>query len=487
MPISFNAVPVDARTPATFIEFDASRAGGEQGQENRILLVGQMLATGTADPLTIQPVYTSADGAALFGRGSMLDRMVRTARSIDRLAPCHVIALEDLEAGVKASGTLTVTGPASAAGTIRLMIGGQRVPVVVAAGTIATAIATAIAATVNAADDLPVTASVNAAVVTLTALHKGTSGNDIDVRINHELAEALPAGVAIAIAAMANGAGNPDWSDIWAVIGDGYYRTIILGHIDGDVLGDMTPELLDRWGPVRMQDAMAYGADVGTVEALTTFAASHNNQLVSVIDAGGSPSLPCEIAAAYGVTAGYYSFIDPARPLHRLPLRGVVPPREGGARILSEREELLRGGIATHFTVAGTVQIERAITMYQENSSGVEDEAYLDSETLHTLAYLRGSLRARFLTKFPRHKLANDDTRFGPGQAIITPKIAKAEVLALAAEDWEPKGLVEDMAKFKADLIVERDADNPNRLNMLLPPNLVNQLRQLGVSVQFRL
>lgn len=487
MTISFNAVPVNARTPATFIEFDASRAGGEVAQENRILLVGQMLATGTAAAQTLRPIYGANDGAKLFGRGSMLDRMARVARGIDRTTTCHAIGLADLDAGTKATGTLTVTGPATAAGTIRLMIGGQRVPVVVASGTIATAIATNIAAAVNAAPDLPVTATVAAAVVTLTARHKGTAGNDINIRTNHELNEALPTGVGVAIAAMAGGAGDPAWDAIWNVIGDGYYRTIILGHVDAAALTAITPELLDRWGPVRMQDAFAYGAKSGSVGALTGLADGFNNQLVSVLDAGGSPSLPCEIAAAYGVTAGYYSFIDPARPLHTLPLRGVVAPREGNERKLVEREQLLAGGIATHVTVAGTVQIERAITMYQVNEADVEDEAYLDSETLHTLAYLRGSLRARFAAKYPRHKLANDDTRFGPGQAIVTPKIAKAEVLALAEEDWEPKGLVEDMAQFKADLIVERNADNPNRLDMLLPPNLVNQLRQVGVAVQFRL
>lgn len=487
MTISFNAVPVDARTPGIFIEFDSSRAGGEVAQENRILLVGQMFSTGTATAQTLRPIYAKNDGAKLFGRGSMLDRMVQATRAIDATTICHAIGLADAEAGVKATATLTVSGPATAAGTIRLMIGGQRVPVVVAAGTIATAIATAIGAAVNANADLPVTATVAAAVVTLTARHAGACGNDINVRTNHELNEALPSGVGIAIAAMSGGAGDPAWGAVWTAIADGFYRTIIFGHTDTAMLDAVTPELLTRWGPVRMQDAMLYGAKTGSVGALTGFAEGYNNQLVTVLDAGGSPSQPCEIAAAYGTTAGLYSFIDPSAPLHRLPLAGVVPPREGNERTLAERETLLAGGIATHTTVAGTVQIERAITMYQVNDADVEDEAYLDSETLHTLAFMRGSLRARFLSKFPRHKLANDDTRFGPGQAIVTPKIAKAEVLALAEEDWEPKGLVEDMEQFKRDLIVERNADNPNRLDMLIPPNLVNQMRQIGVSVQFRL
>ena len=48
-------------------------------------------------------------------------------------------------------------------------------------------------------------------------------------------------------------------------------------------------------------------------------------------------------------------------------------------------------------------------------------------------------------------------------------------------------GLVEDLTNFKAYLMVERDPDNPNRLNVLYPPDLINQLRIFAVLAQFRL
>ena len=40
---------------------------------------------------------------------------------------------------------------------------------------------------------------------------------------------------------------------------------------------------------------------------------------------------------------------------------------------------------------------------------------------------------------------------------------------------------------FKAHLIVERDPNNPNRVNVLYPPDLINQLRIFAVLAQFRL
>jgi Phage tail sheath C-terminal domain len=48
-------------------------------------------------------------------------------------------------------------------------------------------------------------------------------------------------------------------------------------------------------------------------------------------------------------------------------------------------------------------------------------------------------------------------------------------------------GLVEDLSNFKKHLIVERDSSDPNRLNVLYPPDLINQLRTFAVLAQFRL
>jgi phage tail sheath gpL-like len=43
------------------------------------------------------------------------------------------------------------------------------------------------------------------------------------------------------------------------------------------------------------------------------------------------------------------------------------------------------------------------------------------------------------------------------------------------------------MEAFRAHLIVQRNADDPNRLDVLFPPDLVNQLRIFAVLAQFRL
>ena len=106
--------------------------------------------------------------------------------------------------------------------------------------------------------------------------------------------------------------------------------------------------------------------------------------------------------------------------------------------------------------------------------------------TLSTLATLFRNQKYAITSKFQRHKLADNGTRFGAGQAIVTPNIIKAELIAEYAED-EFNGLVENLDAYKANLIVERDSNDPNRVNVLYPPDLINQLRVFAVLAQFRL
>jgi phage tail sheath gpL-like len=101
-----------------------------------------------------------------------------------------------------------------------------------------------------------------------------------------------------------------------------------------------------------------------------------------------------------------------------------------------------------------------------------------------TLSFIRFDLRTHLLNRFPRHKLADDGTRFAPGQAVVTPGKIRAEIIAKFRQ-WEEIALVENADQFKSDLIVERNGTDPNRVDILMPPDLINQLRVTAAQVQF--
>ncbi|HFI8530305.1 TPA: terminase large subunit [Escherichia coli] len=193
-----------------------------------------------------------------------------------------------------------------------------------------------------------------------------------------------------------------------------------------------------------------------------------------------------ELAASRTARAAVFIRNDPARPTQTGELVGMLPAPKGKRFTMTEQQTLLSHGVATAYVESGVLRIQRDVTTYRKNAYGVADNSYLDSETLHTSAYVLRKLKSVITSKYGRHKLASDGTRFGPGQAIVTPAVIKGELLATYRQ-LERAGIVENYELFKQYLVVERDASDPNRLNTLFPPDYVNQLRVFAVVNQFRL
>jgi phage tail sheath gpL-like len=313
------------------------------------------------------------------------------------------------------------------------------------------------------------------------------SGNDIDVRANYYQGEALPVGLAVAIVAMASGATNPDINTALAAIADDQYYTIINPWTDATSMAALEAELGNRWGPMQQRTGHAFSGYRGTMSAASAYGAARNSPHTSVIAAKLSPTPPWVWAAAWAATVEYFGAIDPARPFQTLAIPGVLTPAEADRYTRAERDLLLRDGIST-FTVGSddTVYIERVITTYQTNAFGVDDTSFLDLETVWTVDYIRYAVRVRIALRYPRYKLANDGTNYAPGQAIVTPKAIRAELLALFKE-LEFAGLVENFDQYKAQLLVVRSTQDPNRINAVIPPDIINQFRVFAAAVQFRL
>ena len=155
-----------------------------------------------------------------------------------------------------------------------------------------------------------------------------------------------------------------------------------------------------------------------------------------------------------------------------------------------ERNLHLFDGVATHNVDAGgNVCIEREITTYRVNSFGDADTSYLDITSPATLGHIRYVIKNRFTNRYPRHKLADDSAldNLEPGQPVMTPKLCTQELLDIFITELEPAGLVEDFDDYKATLDVKRDTSDRNRLNFMIHPNIINQLRVLAGLIQFKL
>jgi len=488
MAIPFNDIPGTLRVPFTFVEFDNSKA--QQGpaiQKYTSLIYGQKLAAGSAAVDTLIAITSDSQAETLFGSGSHLHGQVVAYRANDKVTELIVIAQVDAGGAVAATKTLTIVGTATADGTLFVYVAGRRFLVPVADADTETDVAAAVVAAL-AAEPLSYMSGGNVAgVVTFTAKNAGENGTQLDVRINFVDTDELPEGISSAtVTDGVTGTGNPDVDDIIAVLPETQFNTISNPYTDSTNLGKIETEMDDRFGPLRQNQGVLFSASIDSLSNLTTLGNSRNSKHLSIMGVAG-PSFHLEWASAYHGQVAKSAQADPALPFQTLPLVGILAPSDAELFTLAERNNLLFDGIATYVPPSGgVVRIERAITTFQTNDAGAPDTSFLDVNTLLTLSFLRFSFRTRMQTKYSRHKLANDGTRFGPGQRVITPLLGKAEAVALFAE-WEEIGLVEGIEQFKRDLIVERNNSDPNRLDFLLPPDLINQLRVVGAQIQFLL
>jgi len=490
--VNFNQIPGNIRVPLFYAEVDGSQAAQFQINQ-RALLIGSKLdaAAATVD----EPVFVTsvAEAREAFGAGSLLANMVEMYRANDTFGELWALPVADDGGAAAATATVTITGTATASGTLVLYIGGRRVRVGVVSGDLAADIGDDLVTAIADDPDVPVTGVDVGGVVTLTAKNAGETGNDIDVRANYlgnTGGEATPAGLTVAIVAMSGGATNPDLAAGLAALGDEEFDFVASAFADTANLNLFQTEWDDstgRWSWSRQIYGHVFAGAVGTVAELLAIGAARNDPHATLIGANASPTPPWEWAAAWSAKASIAVREDAARPWQTLRLTGVKAPTIPNRFTLTHRNSLLYGGIATHMITAdGSVAIERSVTTYRENAFGQADPSFLDVQTAYQLTEIIRRLRQAITTKYPRHKLANNGTQFGAGSAIVTPNVIKAELIAQYGV-MEAAGLVENSAAFKANLIVERDADDANRVNVLFPPDLVNQLRVFALLAQFRL
>ncbi|WON77835.1 phage tail sheath subtilisin-like domain-containing protein [Serratia sp. UGAL515B_01] len=489
--MNFNTIPNDLRVPLFSAEMDNSAANTIQ-DSGPALLIAHALAGSIIEPNKLVIMPSAGLAGQIAGRGSQLARMVSAYRAVDPFGELWVIATPE-PAGTPATGTLTITGSAQAAGALSIYIGSTRVQAMVTALDTPAIIGTTVAAAINALPDLPVTAEAIDGVVTLTAKNNGLTGNGIPVVMNYRGTvggEQNPAGVNVAISPIAGGAGSPDLSATIAAMGDEMFDFIGFPFSDSASLSVIGTEMNDdtgRWSWSRQLYGHVYTAKIGVLSDLVAFGSTFNDPHLTI--AGYEPGVQIstdELVAARTARNAVFIRNDPARPTQTGLLNGALPAPAGERFILTEQQSLLTHGIATAYSEGGVVRIQRDITTYQKNAYGNADNSFLDSETLHTSAYVLRRLKSVITSKYGRHKLANDGTRFGPGQAIVTPSVIRGEILAVYRQ-LERSAIVENFDLFAQYLIVERNADDPNRLDVLFPPDYVNQLRVFALLNQFRL
>ena len=289
----------------TVNKLPASLPAGLESQ--RILVVNQKLAAGTAIADALLEDVQKEDINTLFGTNSFMKNSLEAIydvfeRSGSTIVPqVDVIPLDDAGAGVAATSTVVMseiggsTNQATVAGTLTIIVGSKfdysfdfditvGMPIVSGVSTVAEAIRDAI----NANTSIPVTASAATDTLTLTCDHKGTVGNGITVKLDGlslSGSDYVLGNVKMVLTGFASGATDPTVTSTLDVVGDRRYQTIT-HPLEYGIAFSVTNFLDDRFNvDNKIQDGVAIVKDTDTLSNQKTALDLLNSQsLIYICD-----------------------------------------------------------------------------------------------------------------------------------------------------------------------------------------------------------
>jgi len=203
-------------------------------EEQKVLIVGQMLSTGSATTGIIETNIVETEIDAKFGQKSMVAEQLRQSFTIlkesgsARIPRIDVLPFSDAGGSAAAQGIISITekggstAAATVGGTLNVIIGSAQqytIPYNISVGDSFTAIVAGVTAAINSTT-CPVTAAVGSVTVTNIEIdfnNAGTVGNFIGLgfsgTINDGTDEVL-GNVLVAVTGFASGSGDPATADI---------------------------------------------------------------------------------------------------------------------------------------------------------------------------------------------------------------------------------------------------------------------------------
>jgi phage tail sheath gpL-like len=458
--ISFDSIPSSIRKPGAYFEFNTKLAVRTlPSNKNRLLFIGQRLASGLAPVGLPFRVFSDDDAATYFGRGSVLHLMIKAAIKANRYAEIEAVGIDDAAGSAAAVGSVAFTGTASDSGVATIKVGGRQVQLAVPAGQTADALALAFLPLLVSQVDWPVeTTSPNIRSVTMTARNKGTIGNGVLFE-----ASITAPGMTAAVTAPTGGSVDPDITATLAGVFSSADEIIVTPFATQSSLTALRTHINDRSGSLEQRGCVGIYGSRGTLSAATTLAGQINSGRIVCALLPGTATTAYELAAVFGAVVAFEE--DPAMPLNTLALTGVLPPNLASRLSRTEQEVCLANGVTPIEVGPGeTVQIVRAVTTYTLSPAGVTDISLLNLTTIRTLDYVRKACRERIALRFPRSK-----------KSVRTVAQVRSELydVLIKLEELE---IIENVEANKDGLIVENDSQDPDRINARIPCDVVNGL-----------
>ncbi len=362
-------------------------------------------------------IYSAEDVGAKTGFGFMLHRLAKYAFKPGTVETWIIPQLEGGSDPDQATGTINFTASAGVvAGEIALYIAGERVAITVSAGDDGTDIADALATAINANDELPVSATDLAGVLTVESKSGGEWGNDITLAFSLGDGEALPTGVSAVITGMSGGVGTPDIQDALDALGTGdaqnekFFTNLIHGYgaqtavlnaistyngAGNTFVGNYKKEVAR---PFRSLIGDTTPLTAGLSAALVISGNRRTDRTNGMICAPGSYNHPQEIAAqAMGIMAITNSTRAEEGYIDKV-LDGIWPGEiaDRWTNDYDNRDQAVQGGISTTLVKNGVLTLQNLITFYRPADVAPASNGYRAMRNISIIQNLLYNYRMNF-------------------------------------------------------------------------------------------
>jgi len=440
---------------------------------DKVVLIGQMIAAGTATALTPVQIFDKNTPKTLFGANSMAYLMSRAFITANDKAEVWVLPVEDSGTGVATEMTITIEVTTALAGTLSVYLGNEKISIFVSADDVDSAIATALAAAITANKEQPFTASAAAAVVTVACASKGTSGNYVRIEVTEE-----PGGVTATVASSVAGANDPDISEASGVLDTLFptdFTISVSPYSDATSLGHFKTHLDDVSDGDEMRGqgmVFGYTDKVGNQAAFQSLTSTHNHWRSLGFYFPGIRSIYYEVAAACAATMCKQP--RPGDTIDDYPVTGIDIPEV--ADRLSETQKnavLLNGGSPLH-VIDNKAAIVMARSCYVSNAGGGYVDKLTDMITYRSLDWLRIQVNNMEANQY-KNKKNSAQTRENLEDSIFT-ILKKAE-----SSEFE---ITQNVDVNRDAIVAIPDSSVSGRANVTMPADIVPGLHQIENTIR---
>ncbi|MBR6941866.1 MAG: phage tail sheath subtilisin-like domain-containing protein [Fibrobacter sp.] len=438
----------------------------------KVLLIGDVSSAGALAACKPTEVSSEQEAIALAGSGSVLMQMYKAAKKAWKYAQITLLRHASVS-GSAATWESTLSGTATAAGIVSVIINGQKISVGVAKTDTAAAVATALAAEVNNTPDAPVTAEAATAKVTLTAKCSGAYVSAAAGGLNVSV-ESEAAGITAGAVSASAGVGTVSLETALAAAFPERYHIIVSPVSDETNLGKLKVHLEAAAAPLEQRGQRAVCAMVAaSASAAKTEALKHNYERLHIAAVKNKINATVwEIAAGLG--AIFASNSKPNVPMNGVAIPGLAIPDVEDKWSGEEQDVLLYGGVIPLVEEDSQLCIVRAVTT-KSNNSGVRFTKLIDTGVIASLDYFRDSIMAMHKAKYKNkviHALLPDALN----------EDNKAIAYALEAEQ-----ILRYIDDYADQFITQESKNEPGRMLCQIPAPVVPGLNQIYSTIDLYL